>query len=305
MDKLIYQYNAYRIRRCIRNNDVDGLLNLLAHKKKIIGNMVIETCGEIKLSLNVEQSWIKLLTNIINDSKESFEKIISAAKIMVSLCSHGWELLIINLIYRLLEQPDSLSSYQIIEMISFLKIIRKKGSDYVLKEISNYLYTNLTLHPMMGRMLGAIENNPLVLIGHFKETKDYRIRTHILIALGVVADETAIKFLIQNIDSNYEHIKKTAIKSLGETGSPQVIPVLQKLLLEKITDVVVQAIVIHGENAMEITASALLAKENAWRITEKLIELGIPNSEPFLIRILWLSSDPMVAKCFLNSGNRK
>lgn len=305
MDKLLYQYNAYRIRRYIRNNNVDGLFSLLTHKKKIIRNMVIETCREIKLLLNIEQSWLKLLTNIINDSEESFEKVISAAKIMVSLCSHGWEILIVNLINRLLEHPDNLTRKQIIEIMSFLKIVRKKGSDHVLKEILDYLYANLSLHSTMGRMLGAIENDPSVLIGYFKETKDYQIRTHILIALGVVADETAINFLIQNIDANHEHIKKTAIKSLGETGSPQVIPVLQELLLEKLMDVVVQAIVIHGEDAMNITASALLAKEDAWRITEKLIELGIPKSEPFLIKILWLSSDAMVAKCFLNSGNQQ
>jgi hypothetical protein len=56
MDKLQYKYNAYRIRRHIRNNNVDALFSLMTHKKKIIRNMVIETCGEINLSLDIEQS---------------------------------------------------------------------------------------------------------------------------------------------------------------------------------------------------------------------------------------------------------
>lgn len=305
MDKLLYRYNAFRIRRYIRNNDVDALFRLMTQKKKFLRNMVTETCGEIKLSLNIEQSWLKLLTNIINDPEESLENVISAAKIIVSLCSHGWELLIVNLIIRLIEDANSLTRNQIAEIISLLKIVRENGSNHVLEEIFHYLYTNLSLHSTMGRMLGAIVNDPLVLIGYFTDTKDCLIRTHILIALGVVADETAIDFLIKNIDANQEHLKKTAIKSLGETRSPQVIPVLQKLLLEKLMDVVVQAIVIHGEDAMNITASALLAKENVWGITKKLIELGISESEPFLIKILWLSSDVRVANCFLNSGNQQ
>jgi|GEM_PF-6558497 len=305
MDKLLYKYKAYHIRRNIRNNDVDGLFRLMTNKKKIMYNMVIDTCIESNVSLNIEQSWRKLLTSIINDSEESFEKVISAAKIMVSLCTHGWELIIVNLIRHLIEHLNSLTRHEILELISLLKIVRKKGSDHMLKEISDYLYTNLSLHFTLGRMLGAIENDSSILIGYFKETKDYLIRMHILIALAEVADETAIEFLIQNIGSNHEHINKTAIESLGGTGSPQAIPVLQKLLLEKFMDVVVQAIVIHGKDAIHITASSLLAKENAWRIAERLIGLGIPRSEPFLIKILWLSSDTMVAKYFLNSGNQQ
>lgn len=305
MDKLLYKYNAYRIGRNIRNIDVDALLSLITNKKKIMHNMVIQTCLESNVSLNIEQSWRKLLTSIINDSEESFEKAISAAKIMVSLCSHGWELIIVNLIRHLIEHLNSLTRHQILEIISLLKIVRKTGSEHMLKEISDCLYTNLSLHSTVGRMLGAIENDSSILIGYFKETKDYLIRMHILIALAEVADETAIDFLIQNIGSNHEHINKTAIESLGRTGSPQAIPVLQKLLLEKFMDVVVQAIVMHGEDAIHITASALLAKENAWRIAEGLIGLGIPGSEPFLIKILCLSSDTMVPKYFLNSGNQQ
>jgi hypothetical protein len=305
MDNLLYKYKAYHIRRNILNNDVDALLSLMTNKKEIMYNMVIQTCIKSNVSLNIEQSWRKLLTSIINDSEESFEKVISAAKIMVSLCSHGWELIIVNLIRHLIEHLNSLTRHQILEIISLLKIVRKKGSDHMLKEISDYLYTNLSLHSMVGRMLGAIENDSSILIGYFKETKDYLIRMHILIALAEVADETAIDFLIQNIGSNHEHIYKTAIECLGETGSPKAIPVLQKLLLEKFTDVVVQAIVLHGEDAIHLTASALLAKENAWRIAERLIGLGIPRSERLLIKILSLSSDTMVAKYFLNSRNQQ
>lgn len=305
MDKLRYKYKAFHIRRNIRNNNVDALLSLMTNKKKTVCNMLIQTCIESNVSLNIEQSWRKLLTGIINDSEESFDKVISAANIMVSLCSHGWELIIVNLIRHLIENLSNLTRHEILETISLLKIVRKKGSDHILKEISDYLYTNLSLHSAVGRMLGAIENDSSILIGYFKETKNYLIRMHILIALAEVADEPAIDFLIQNIGSNHEHINKTAIESLGGTGLPQAIPVLQKLLLEKFMDVVVQAIVIHGEDAIHLTASALLAKENALRIAERFIGLGIPRSEPFLIKILWLSSDTMVAKYFLNSGNQQ
>ena len=305
MDKLLYKYNAYHIRRNIRNNNVDALLSLMTNKKKILYNMVIQACIESNLSLNIEQSWRKFLTSIINDSEGSFEEVISAAKIMVSLCSHGWELIIVNLIRHFIEHLNNLTRHQILDIISLLKIVRKKGSDHMLKEISDYLYINLSLHSTVGRMLGAIENDSSILIGYFKENKDYLIRMHILIALAEVGDETAIDFLIQSIDSNHEHINKTAIESLGRTRLPQVIPVLQKLLLEKFMDVVVQAIVIHGEDAIHVTANALLAKENAWKIAERLIGLGIPRTEPFLIKILCLSSDTMVAKYFLNSGNQQ
>lgn len=305
MDKVIKKFNAYRIRRHIRNNDVDALSDLMTHKKKFIRNMVIETCDEIKLPLDIEQSWLKLLTHVINDSKESFEKIISAAKMMVVLCGYGWEQRIVILISHVLKHPSRLTRFQILEIMSFLEIVRKKGSDQMLKEISDYLYTNLSIHATIGRMLGVIEKDSSTLINYFEKTKDDLIRTHILIALGVVADETAKHFIIEKMSASPWHIKKSVIEGIGETGSPRVIPVLQNLLLENLTDVVVQAIVIHGEDAISITASALLARENAWRVTERMIGLGIPGSEPFLIKILRLSSDPMVARCFLNSGNRR
>ena len=64
MVKLLYRYNAFRIRRYIRNNDVDALFRLMIHNKRFFRNMVTETCGEIKLSLNIERSLLKLLTNI-------------------------------------------------------------------------------------------------------------------------------------------------------------------------------------------------------------------------------------------------
>ena len=214
--------------------------------------------------------WRKLLTSIINDSEESFEKVISAAKIMVSLCTHDG---INNSEFNTVILSNTLTvlkRHEILELISLLKIVRKKGSDHMLKEISDYLYTNLSLHFTLGRMLGAIENDSSILIGYFKETEDYLIRMSYINCIGEVAEETAIEFLIQNVGSNHERINKTAIESLGGTGSPQAIPVLQKLLLEKFMDVVVQAIVLHGKDAIHITASSLLAKENAWRIAERL-----------------------------------
>lgn len=186
---------------------------------------------------------------------------IATARILVSLDDQGWDAHLMPFITRLLTTPSSLTYAEKQSLVELIKEVGKTRNAIAIAALTSYLCSNLCVHETIAEALAFLQRDSGFLIGQFADTRDYRARSNLLIALGVIGDDRAVDMLLQYVNEPIDPIREASIQGLVRTGSPKAMDTLLKLMRGRQASVIIRAILDYGSDAMRAAVPAMLSEK--------------------------------------------